>query len=217
MSYFLSLLSPLIVTGKRWVRWFTSGLCCYSGERSKRAIARFRQRAQPPKWIRSFFRRLHKKSGAGGLSRHPNQKEKARVEGTEASLGERDRERAQSQWSSDRLVGAGWGWPVGLAHWSGHPEEARPPERGTLCSLVYVLVHVHESRTRRWARVYVCTRITGWAHRRELRARETSEERGAQSKARTERELRTTSRNRPWRSHRDHLSRLSHLHTWVST
>ena len=31
----------------------------------------------------------------------------------------------------------------------------------------------------------------------------------------TKRELRTTSRNRPWRSHRDHLSRLSYLHTYA--
>lgn len=30
----------------------------------------------------------------------------------------------------------GRGWPVSLAQWSGHPEEARPPERGTLCGVL---------------------------------------------------------------------------------
>lgn len=32
------------------------------------------------------------------------------------------------------VILAGWGWPVGLAQWSAHPEEAHPPERGTLRS-----------------------------------------------------------------------------------
>lgn len=46
---------------------------------------------------------------------------------------------------------------------------------------------------------------------------EEKRERIQKENIRTERELRTTSRNRPWRSHRDHLSCLSHLHTWVTS
>lgn len=52
--------------------------------------------------------------GAGGLSRHPNQKEKARVEETEASRGERERNLNGRRTGWLELVGVGrLVWPTG--------------------------------------------------------------------------------------------------------
>ena len=63
-------------------------------------------------------------------------------------------------------LAAGWGWPVGLAHWSGHPEEAHPPERGTLCSLVSLYTGTRAahgySRGHFHAGVYAIVSSTGW-------------------------------------------------------
>lgn len=169
--------------------------------------------AQPPKWIRSFFCRLHKKkSGAGGLSRHPNQKEKARVEGTEASLGERERNLNGRRTGWSELVGVGrLVWPTGADTRRKH---ARRNVARFVASCTYRYTctgHVHGGGLAcTYARVSQGERTDAWWGRERRR-------RSDERKARTERELRTTSRNRPWRSHRDHLSRLSHLHTWVST
>lgn len=135
-------------------------------------------------------------------------KEKARVKGTEASRGERERNLNGCRTGWLELVGAGrLVWPTGADTRRKHAR--RNVARFVVsCTYRYTFTgYVHASLPAcTYARVSQGER-TGARRGRERRRR------SVERKARAERELRTTSRNRPWRSHRDHLSRLSHLHT----
>jgi len=128
---------------------------------------------------RSFFRHLHK---AAADYRDTRIRREKRESGRERKRG-----------AISMVVGAtGRGRPVGLAHWSEHPEEARPPERGTLCSLA-VDGHTYTRYGSALARAYVHARACRTRGERSGARRG----RGGRRGARTERELRTTSRNRP--------------------